>query len=128
MNDKKGWAAVSKPIGKRYIDGDALLAKIESEAALAASEAPRSAIGVTVGAKIRAVLRRQPKTPELVNGQAAAKILNRLPSHMSRIKDRLPDPVPIEGTDRPMYIKSEIQALSKEFDRERKAKAKEKSA
>jgi hypothetical protein len=117
-----------KPIGKRYIDGDSLLAKIESEAAVAASEAPRSAMGVTVGAKIRAVLLRQPKAPELVNNQATAKILGVLPNHLGRYRDRLPEPVKVEGTDRPMYLKSEIQALGKELARERKAKAKEKAA
>jgi hypothetical protein len=106
---------VPKPIGKRYIDGDKLLAKTDFDGDVSRSE-------------LEPWLKRQPKMPELVNSQAAAKILGRLPNHMSRLKDRLPDPVTVEGTDRPMYIKSEIQALAKELERERKAKTKEKQA
>jgi hypothetical protein len=114
VNDKKGWTAVPKPIGKRYIDGDKLVEVAETKG--------------TDSSRLVGWLRRQPKTPELVNNQATAAILGVLPNHLGRYRDRLPEPVKVEGTDRPMYIKSEIQALAKELARERKAKAKEKAA
>lgn len=117
-----------KGIGRRYIDGDALLAKVSEAGSEAGAEAPRSAIGLEVSKKVAAMLSRAPAVPVLVNGQATAEILGILPTHMSRYRDRLaPAAVKVEGTDRPVYLKTEVQLLAKELERERKSKAKEKA-
>lgn len=97
-------------IGKRHIDGDKLIEKLEAE------------IPKIPGSLWRAMaerwLRRQPRTPRLASGQRAAEILGVQPPHLSRYKHRL-NPVNVEGSRYPLYDEDEVKELRKELNAER---------
>jgi hypothetical protein len=89
-------------IGNRFIDADKLLERIGFK--------PESALAKW--------LRRQPRTPKLVNGQGAAEILGVYPPHLSRYKHRL-NPVSVSGSRWDLYDEDEVKRLRKELDAER---------
>lgn len=105
-------------IGNRYIDADRLLEQINLDDLHTANGA-----SLTPWQKVERWLKRQPRVPALVSGQGAAKIIGIPPPHLSRYQDRL-NPIQVEGTRWPVYVKSEVEDLAKEIKREKAAKQK----
>jgi hypothetical protein len=101
-------------VGRRYIDGDKLLGKLPDNG----MATPRSAIHTL----LEAFLKRQPRHPQLVSRQGAAEIIGVQPPHLSRLKDRLPEPIVVQGSSWPVYLKADIIALAKNLEAEKKAR------
>lgn len=101
-------------IGKRYIDGDKLIEKLEGRTPRA-SLVPAAVKGI-----IDRWLRRQPKAPKLVSRQGAAEILGVSSPHVSRLP--MPPGITIEGSSRPVYDLEAVEALAAALKAERKTK------
>lgn len=101
-------------IGKRYIDGDKLLAYFKENRQRA-----------TIDDLLGEWLQRQPKAPKLIGRQRAAEILGVGSPYMTHfIKAGLLNPIEVEG-GKDAYDESEVQALKRQRERERKEKDKE---
>lgn len=60
--------------------------------------------------------------PELVGAKRAAEILGVYDSNIARLRrqGRMPKPVPVEGSKADAYIKTEVEALARQLERERR--------
>lgn len=68
-------------------------------------------------------LRRALKDQPLVSLKGACAILGYKPQNMGRLRDRMPESIPAEGSERArLYVRSEIVELARQLAREAKAK------
>jgi hypothetical protein len=79
---------------------------------------------VAVEAAITRWLARQRTAPDLVGASVAARILGVQPPYISRLREmgRMPEAVPIEGSQADGYVRGEVEALARELAAARRAR------
>lgn len=66
----------------------------------------------------------RPRIPDLVGSKRAAEILGVQDSHIARLRrqGRMPRAVPIAGSKADAWVETEVRALARQLERERRAR------